>query len=99
MPDTYMDDNSILSVTVDNLASSQAKNPSNIVELVSADSSVNTPLFFSGDPIIEANMKTKAQMQAAMDELRLSTQQSGQMNKAPDTAPLKAYDAKHQENL
>ena len=99
MPDTYMDDNSILSVTVDNLASSQAKNPNNIVELESADSSVNTPLFFSGDPIIEANMKTKAQMQAAMDELRKSTMPSGPMNKSTSEAPLEAYDAKHQVNL
>ena len=96
--DTYMDDNSILSVTTENLASSQAKNPSNIVELVSADASANTPVSFSGDPIIEANMKTKASMMTAMEELRLSSQMSGQMNQSMGEAPMKPYDAQHQEN-
>lgn len=85
----YMDDNSTEGVSVDNLASSRAKNPSHIVELPSADTSEVEVLNFSGDPVIEANMQSKATQQAKLEHMRVSSMPSGPMNQSAAEAPLK----------
>lgn len=88
---SYMDDNSI-PVSTDNMASSQAMNPNNIVELKSADSSANEPQSFSGDPIIEAKLRTNAEQQAKLVRILKSSQPSGQMNQSAGEAAMTEYD-------
>jgi len=76
---SYMDDNSV--PVGENGADSRAMNPNNIVELKSADASENTPMIFSGDPIIEARIQTNVAQQALFTERLKSSQMSGDMNK------------------
>jgi len=87
---SYMDDNS--TAVGENGADSRAMNPNNVVELVSADSSENRPMSFSGDPIIEANLRSNAQNQAVLERVRASSMPSGAMNKATDEMPQVEYD-------
>jgi hypothetical protein len=75
---SYMDDNS--TAVGENGADSRAMNPNNIVERQSADSSENTPMTFSGDPIIEANLQANAQKQNLLIERMKSSQMSGAGN-------------------
>jgi len=88
---TYTDDNSEL-VSTDNMASSRQKNRTHIVNLQSADASENYPQFFSNDPVIEAGMRSNAEIQAKLERIRASSQPSGPMNKATDEMPVKEYD-------
>jgi hypothetical protein len=78
---SYMDDNSI-PVSTDNMASSQAMNPNNVVELKSADASANDPVIFSCDPIIEAVNRTNAERLMIIRNIMESSQPSGAMNKS-----------------
>ncbi len=75
---SYMDDNS--TAVGENGADSRAMNPNQIVERQSADSSENTPMFFSGDPIIEANLSANAAKQNLLIERMKSSRESGAMN-------------------
>lgn len=75
---SYMDDNS--TAVGENGADSRAMNPNNIVERKSADSSENTPMFFSGDPIIEANLRADAEKRNLLVEMMNSSKPSGAMN-------------------
>lgn len=75
---SYMDDNS--TGVGENGADSRAMNPNNIVERQSADSSENTPMMFSGDPIIEAGARAKADQQALLVDMMKSSRPSGSMN-------------------
>lgn len=90
MPVSYMDDNS--APLSENGADSRAMNRSNIVELTPADASANAPQFFSGDPIIEANLRTHAEQQAKLVRILKSTEPSGPMNQSAAQAPLVEYD-------
>jgi len=57
-----------------------------------ADASINRPMSFSNDPIIEANMRTNAEQQAKLERIRASSMPSGPMNKATDEMPQVEYD-------
>jgi len=87
----YADDNSAV-VSTDNMADSRAKNRTRIANLQSADASENNPQSFSGDPVIEAGLRTNAAQQAKLERVRASSVPSGNMNKATDEAPLIEYD-------
>ena len=87
---SYMDDNSV--PVGENGADSRAMNPNNIVELKSADASANSPMTFSGDPIIEANLRSNAQNQAVLQRVMASSQPSGAMNKDTTENPQAEYD-------
>jgi hypothetical protein len=76
------DDNAVQSNMTDNPALSNAKNRTHIVYLQSADASKNDPQMFSGDPIIEAGLRTNAEQQAKLERIRASSQPSGPMNKS-----------------
>lgn len=76
---SYMDDNS--TPVGENGADSRAMNPNNVVERKSADASENTPMFFSGDPVIESNMRTNAERLNLIEQMRSSSKPSGAMNK------------------
>jgi len=86
------DDNAVQSDMTTNPADSRAKNRTQIVNRQSADASVNDAQTYSGDPIIEANLRSNAQSQAVLETVRASSQPSGKMNKATDETPLKEYD-------
>jgi len=79
---TYMDDNSVQSDMVTNPADSRAKNRNEIAYRTSGDASENTPMFFSGDPIIEANLRSHAAQQQMLVDRMKSSRQSGDMNEA-----------------
>lgn len=86
------DDNAVQSNMTDNPALSNAKNRTNIRYLKPADASVNSPQFFSNDPIIEARMRTNAEQQAKLERIRASSQPSGSMNKSAGESALTEYD-------
>jgi hypothetical protein len=47
---------------------------------------------FSGDPIIEAKMRTNAEQQAKLVRVLKSSMPSGPMNQAAGKAPMTEYD-------
>src|SRR6266851_9534046 len=63
------DDNAVQSDMTTNPADSRAKNRTQIVNRQSADASVNDAQNYSGDPIIEANLRSNAQNQAVLQKL------------------------------
>ena len=89
---SYADSNSTQSNMTDNPADSRARNRTNIQNLKPADASDNAPQSFSGDPIIEANIRTNAQKQAVIKKVMQSSQQSGPKNKSMGEEKLVEWD-------
>jgi hypothetical protein len=86
------DDNAVQSNMTDNPALSNGKNRTSIRYLRPADASVNDPQFFSGDPIQEAGLRTRAEIQAKLVRILKSSEPSGNMNKSAGEAPLREMD-------
>jgi|SRR5437667_11691348 len=86
------DDNAVQSNMTDNPALSNAKNRTHIVYLQSADASVNDAQRYSGDPIIEAGLRSRVEAQAILEKVRASSKPSGAMNKSTSEGPMVEWD-------
>ncbi len=87
----YADDNSAV-VTTDNMADSRGKNRNHIVNLQSADVSINDAQTYSGDPIIEAGLRSRAEGQAVLQKIVNAAKPSGAMNKSTSEGPMVEWD-------
>src|SRR5713226_8111411 len=89
---SYADANAVQSDMTTNPADSRAKNRTHIVYLKPADASQNDAQIFSGDPIIEANLRSNAQNQAVLQKLVNAAKPSGAMNKSTSEGPMVEWD-------
>ena len=86
------DDNAVQSNMTDNPALSNAKNRTHIVYLQSADASINDAQTYSGDPIIEAGLRSRAEGQAVLQKIVNAAKPSGAMNKSSSEGPMVEWD-------
>ena len=86
------DDNAVQSNMTDNPALSNAKNRTHIVYLQSADASINDAQTYSGDPVIEAGLRSRAEGQAVLKKIVNAAKPSGAMNKSASEGPMVEWD-------
>ena len=86
------DDNAVQSDMTTNPALSNAKNRTFIRYLKPADASVNDARSYSGDPIIEAGLRSRAEGQAVLQKILNAAKPSGAMNKSTSEGPMVEWD-------
>ncbi len=89
---SYADANAVQSDMTTNPADSRAKNRTHIVYLKPADASQNDAQSYSGDPIIEAGLRSRSEAQDVLKKVLKSSQPSGAMNKSTSEGPMVEWD-------